>query len=73
VLRSFLDQFDDVIITTASHDQTIKYDSMNWVNSSITLSNIDDMNIVAESHNDILIWNSTLDQWENGKLSSIRV
>jgi len=62
----FLDQFDDVIITTASHDQTIKYDSMNWVNSSITLSNIDDMNIVAESHNDILIWNSTLDQWENG-------
>lgn len=68
---SFLDQFDDVIITTASHDQTIKYDSMNWVNSSITLSNIDDMNIVAESHNDILIWNSTLDQWENGKLSSL--
>jgi len=22
-------------------------------------------------HNDVLIWNSTLDQWENGKLSSL--
>ena len=67
----YLDQFTDVVITSASHDHTIKYDSTNWINSSITLSDLSDMNLNSLSHNDILIWNSTTSQWENGKITSL--
>jgi len=68
---SNLDQLTDVIITPASHDQTIKYDSMNWVTSDVLLTDLADMNLDSVEHNDILIWNATTDQWDNGKLSSL--
>lgn len=67
----FLDNFSDVIITPASHNQLVKYDSTNWVNSSITLDELSDMTLNSISHNDVLIWNDTLNTWENGKLSSL--
>lgn len=67
----FLNQLTDVVITTASHDRTIKYNSTDWVESDVTLDTLADMNLNSVVHNDVLIWNSTLDQWENGKLSSL--
>lgn len=69
----FLDQFTDVVITTASHDQTIKYESgsTNWVNSSITLDDLADLDLTSVAQNDILIWNTSSSRWENGKLSSL--
>ncbi len=66
-----LNQFKDVVITSPSHNQTIKYDSTNWVNSELTLQELGDMGITSVSHNDVLIWNSTTDRWENGKLASL--
>ena len=68
-----LDQFIDVIITSATHDQTIKYDSTNWVNTTVTLQELGDTDITSISHNDVLIWNSTTSKWENGKLSSLLI
>lgn len=67
----FLNQLTDVVITTASHDQTIKYDSTNWVNTTVALSDLGDMNLSSVSHNDVLIWNSVSNAWENGKLTSL--
>jgi hypothetical protein len=69
----FLDKFTDVVITPASHDQTIRYDSAStsWVNAGVSLSDLADMSLNAVSHNDVLIWNASLNQWENGKLSSL--
>ena len=67
-----LNQFTDVVLTDPSHDQTIKYDSTNWVNSGeFTLQELSDVNIAGASHNDVLIWNSTANSWENGKLASL--
>lgn len=69
-----LNQFKDVVITSPSHDQTIKYDSIssNWVNSAMfTLQELGDMSLTSVSHNDVLIWNSTTNAWENGKLASL--
>ena len=67
-----LDEFKDVIVTTPSHDQTIKYDSTNWLNSdTFSLQELGDMGITSVSHNDVLIWNSTTNAWENGKLASL--
>lgn len=66
-----LDQFKDVVLTTAGHDQTIKYDSTNWVNSNVSLQELGDLSFLSVSHNDVLIWNSLLNKWENGKLSSL--
>lgn len=67
----FINQLLDVVITTASHDQTIKYDSTNWVNTTVALSDLGDMNLSSVSHNDVLIWNSVSNAWENGKLTSL--
>lgn len=66
-----LDQFTDVVITSASHDQAVKYDSTNWVNSSLTLDQLSDMTLNSISHNDVLIWDGTTNTWENGKLTSL--
>ena len=69
-----LNQFKDVVITSPTHDQAIKYDlnSSNWVNSEmLSLQDLGDMEITSVSHNDVLIWNSFSDKWENGKLSSL--
>lgn len=66
-----LDQFKDVIITSASHDQTIKYDSTSFVNITMSLSDLTDMSLNSLSHNDVLIWNSATNSWENGKLASL--
>ena len=66
-----LDQFSDVIIAPSSHNQVVKYDSTNWVNSSVTLEELSDMTLNSTSHNDVLIWNGTLNTWENGKLTSL--
>ena len=67
----FLDQFTDVIITTPSHDQTIKYDTTNWVNSSISLNDLSDVQLTSVSHDDVLVWNATTSTWENAKLTSL--
>lgn len=69
-----LNQFNDVVITSPSHDQTVKYDeiSSNWVNSAMfTLQDLGDVNISSVSHNDVLIWNAATNSWENGKLASL--
>ena len=66
-----LDQFKDVVLTTVGHDQTIKYDSTNWVNSTVSLQELGDLSLLSVSHNDVLIWNALLNKWENGKLSSL--
>lgn len=68
----FLSQLTDVIMTNASHDQTIKYDSTNWVNADMsTLGEVGDVELTALSHNDVLIWNAATNRWENGKLTSL--
>lgn len=64
-------QFKNVVLTSASHDQAIKYDSTNWVNAEISLLELSDMSLTSISHNDVLVWNSSLNTWENGKLSSL--
>ena len=51
-----LDQFKDVIITSPGHDQTIKYDSASFVNLTMSLSDLTDMNLSSLSHDDVLIW-----------------
>ena len=66
-----LDQFSDVIIAPSSHNQSVKYDSINWVNSSITVEQLSDMTLNSTSHNDVLVWNGTTNTWENGKLTSL--
>lgn len=69
-----MSQLKDVVITPPGHDQSIKYDSIssNWVNSGMfTLQELGDMNINSVVHNDVLIWNSTTNYWENGKLASL--
>lgn len=67
----FLGNLTDVVITSVSHDNTIKYDSTNWVNSTISLNDLSDTNLNSLSHNDVLIWNETTGQWQNGKLTSL--
>ena len=66
-----LGQCKDIIITSATHDESIKYDSTNWVNSTISLTDLSDTNLISSNHNDILLWNAATNQWENGKLSSL--
>ena len=67
-----LDEFKDVVVTTPGHGQTMKYDLTNWVNSdTFSLQELGDMRITSVSHNDVLIWNSTMNTWENGKLASL--
>ena len=68
----FLSQLTDVVITNASHDQTIKYDSTNWVNSAtVSLADLGDTALDSVAHNDVLIWNSATSSWKNGKLTSL--
>jgi len=68
----FLNQLTDVVITSANHDQSIKYDSMNWVNSTpFTIDELGDIGLTSQSHNDVLIWNSVANRWENGKITSL--
>lgn len=69
----FINQFTDVVITPATHDQAIKYDSANtnWINTNLSLTDFSDMNLDSVSHNDVFIWNSTTNNWENGKLTSL--
>ena len=66
-----LDQFKDVIMTSPSHDQTIKYDSTSFVNLTMSLSDLTDMSLSSLSHDDVLIWSSATNSWENGKLASL--
>ncbi|CAM9702471.1 unnamed protein product, partial [Ectocarpus sp. 6 AP-2014] len=66
-----LSQLSDVVITSATHNTSIKYDSTNWVNTPYTLPDLRDTNLNNVSHNDVLIWNSETSRWENGKLSSL--
>lgn len=66
-----LSQFSDVVITSATHNTSIKYDSTNWVNTSYTLPDLGDTILNNVSHNDVLIWNSETSRWENGKLTSL--
>lgn len=67
----FLNQLSDVVTTSASHNQTIKYDSSNWINSEVSMQELGDVTLTSVSHNDVLIWNSASNIWENGKLSSL--
>ena len=69
----FFSQLTDVVITDASHDQTIKYDgSTNWVNSAtVSIADLGDIGLNSVAHNDVLIWNSSTSSWENGKLTSL--
>ena len=67
----FLNQLSDVVVTSASHDQTIAYDSTNWISTSVSLGDMSDIHLDSVTHNDVLIWNSSLNKWENEKLSSI--
>lgn len=67
----FLGKLTDVVITPASHNQSIKYDSINWVNMEIALADLVDMNLDSLSHNDVLIWNASTGNWDNGKITSL--
>ncbi len=67
----FLTRLNDVVITSASHDQAIAYDSTNWISTSVRLNDFLDVHVDSVTHNDVLVWNSSLNQWENGKLSSL--
>ena len=66
-----LHHLTDVVITSATHDQTVKYDSTHWVNTTVALRDLGDMNLGSVAHNDVLIWNSATNKWENGKLTSL--
>lgn len=68
---SFLGQFKDVVLTSPGHDQTIGYDSTNWVNTNVSFSELSDISLASVSHNDVMIWNSVAGTWENGKLASL--
>lgn len=67
----FLNQFKDVVITSPSHDQKFKYDSTNWINTTVSVNELSDVNINLPSHNDVLIWNSVSETWDNARLSSL--
>ena len=66
-----LEQIKDVVLTSPSHDQIMRY-LTNWRNSEMmSLQDLGDVEVTSVSHNDVLIWNSFINKWENGRLSSL--
>ena len=67
----FLRDLKDVVIASPTHDQTIGYDATNWISASVSLDDLSDVSLKDVSHNDVLIWDASTNQWKNGKLTSL--
>lgn len=68
---TYINDYTDVIITSATHTNSIQYDSTNWINKALSIEDITNLSISANTHNEVLIWNSTTSLWENGKISDL--
>ena len=68
---TYINDCTDVIITSATHSNAIQYDSTNWINKALSIEDIANLNISSNTHNEVLIWNSTSSLWENGKISDL--
>jgi hypothetical protein len=58
-----LDGLSDVVITTPSNNQILKYTSPNWVNGSLSLDNLSDVVITSPATNNFLQYDGT--NWVN--------
>ena len=66
-----LGEFTDIILTSETHNQTIAYDTTNWINTTVSIQDISDISISANTHDEVLVWNSVSGAWENGKVSDL--
>jgi len=58
-----LDGLSDVVITSATNNQILKYTSPNWVNGSLSLDNLSDVVITSPATNNFLQYDGT--NWVN--------
>jgi len=54
-----LDNLSDVVITTPSANQILKYSSPNWINGSISLDNLSDVSLTSTTLGSYLRYNGT--------------
>lgn len=66
-----LSEFIDVILTSETHNNTIAYDTTNWINTELSIQDLSDISISSSTHDEVLVWNSVSGSWENGKVSDL--
>lgn len=60
-----LDDLTDVALTTPAADQVLKYDGTNWINSTVSLEELDDVDIATPITNGfVLTWDSVDAKWK---------
>lgn len=69
-----IDDLNDVVITTPSNNQVLKYDGTNWVNATVpsganALDDLTDVTITTPSTNQVLKYDGT--KWVNGTGSTV--
>lgn len=70
---SVVDDLSDVVITSATSGQFLKYDGTNWINANIptinTLDDVGDVTITSATPNQFLKWNGSA--WVNANIPQI--